>query len=219
MGQSPVLYSVLCSQKPTGFWNCGWGTEWWNAESFASTYCNNFKYTAWKVDGANPMYWFIIAPYEKSTFWEWLAICFHYSVSIISIHGLSWNNSQRSMIPCWVKQATTFIKSNAFTIQTGPDGSSASNFFPVSLTKTLLGLAYLQHLWRLIGSNPKKRWFWWDTRTKPGLGYKYVLNYIVLFLFIHNICIMYVYIYIYIMCFSLSIHLLYYLFTLYSLYM
>lgn len=92
------------------------------------------------------------------------------------------------MIPCWVKQATTFITSNAFTIQTGPDGSSASNFFPVSLTKTLLGLAYLQHLWRLIGSNPKKQWFWWDTRTKPGLGYKYVLNYIVLFLFIHNIC-------------------------------
>ena len=74
----------------------------------------NLKYTAWKVDVPNPMYWFIIAPYEKSTFWEWLAICFHYSVSIISIHGLSWNSSQRSMIPCWVKQATTFIKSNAF---------------------------------------------------------------------------------------------------------
>ena len=47
------------------------------------------KYTAWEVDGANPMYWFIIAPYEKSTFWEWLAIYFHYSVSIISIHDLS----------------------------------------------------------------------------------------------------------------------------------
>ena len=88
----------------------------------------NLKCTAWKVDGANPIYWFIIAPYEKSTFWEWLAICFHYSVSIISISGLSWNNSQRSMIPCCVKQATTFIKSNAFTIQTGPDESSASNF-------------------------------------------------------------------------------------------
>ena len=128
MGQSPFYNPSSAAKHLQEFWNCGWGTEWWNAESFASTYCNNLKYTASKVDGANPMYWFIIAPYEKSTFWEWLAIYFHYGVSITSIHDLSWNNSQRSMIPCWVKQATTFIKSNAFTIQTGPDGSSASNF-------------------------------------------------------------------------------------------
>ena len=187
MGQSPVLYSVLCSQKPTGFWNCGWGTEWWNAESFASTYCNNFKYTAWKVDGANPIYWFIIAPYEKSTFWEWLAICFHYSVSIISIHGLSWNNSQRSMIPCWVKQATTFIKSNAFTIQTGPDGSSASNFFPVSLTKTLLtvGPGLPSTSVKIDREQPQKAMILVGYTDKTGLGLQVCFE-LHSFIFVHT---------------------------------
>ena len=38
------------------------------------------SYTTWKVDGATPMYWFIMAPYKSPPFGS-CAIYFHHGVN------------------------------------------------------------------------------------------------------------------------------------------
>ena len=61
-----------------------WGFQWQQTSYIAISYWmetnNVYSYTTWKVDGATPMYRFIMAPY-KSPHFGTCAICFHRSVS------------------------------------------------------------------------------------------------------------------------------------------